>query len=293
MKRLNYTLKELCRHNKDGSYQTQADRRRILSLIADTLESLGFKKMSATSLKRKHGIALFKHWDKEKVSVGTIKNRMACLRWWAEKINKPGVVFKTNEEYFKILDQKVECRSHQPVNRAWELAEAHLEKVEDDYAALSLRLRHEFGLRREESIKFIVSYADQGDRIALKGSWAKGGRDRTIPVLHESQRQLLDDIAKKTGKRSLISSDRNYKQQLERNNHYISKANLKFCHGLRHAYAQRRYLEITGWLCPLAGGPTRRELTDDQRKIDHRARQIITQELGHKRLDVLYNYIGK
>ena len=292
MKRLNYTLKELCRHNKDGSYQTQADRKRILSLIADTLDSLGFKKMSATSLKQKHSLALFKHWHSEGVSVGTIKNRMACLRWWASKINKPGVVFKTNEEYFKASNLEVQRRSHQKENKAWELTKAHLEKVEDDYTALSLRLRYEFGLRREESIKFIVSDADQGDRIALKGSWAKGGKDRTIPVLHQSQRQLLDDISKKSGKRSLISLDLNYKQQLNHNNNIIKKANLKFCHGLRHAYAQRRYLELTGWLCPKAGGPSRRELTSDQREVDNRARKAITKELGHGRLDVLYNYIG-
>jgi Phage integrase, N-terminal len=35
MRDLNYDLKQLCRHNRDGSYATQADREHILDLIAD------------------------------------------------------------------------------------------------------------------------------------------------------------------------------------------------------------------------------------------------------------------
>ena len=30
---------------------------------------------------------------------GTIKNRMSCLRWWAEKVNKRGVVAGSNDFY--------------------------------------------------------------------------------------------------------------------------------------------------------------------------------------------------
>jgi hypothetical protein len=47
---------------------------------------------------------------------------------------------------------------------------------------MSLRLQAAFGLRREEAVKFQPSYADRGDRLALKASWCKGGRAREIPV---------------------------------------------------------------------------------------------------------------
>ena len=43
--------------------------------------------------------------------------------------------------------------------------------------------------RREEAIKFTPSYADRGDRLAVKGSTAKGGRPREVPVLTHSQRR--------------------------------------------------------------------------------------------------------
>ena len=54
-------------------------------------------------------------------------------------------------------------------------------------------------------------------------------------------------------------------------------------HGLRHAYAQQRYFELTGWKTPVAGGPTSDSLTTDQRALDSKARAMISCELGHAR----------
>ena len=76
MRNLNYELKQLCHRNRDGSYATQADRARILDLIANQLHELGYKDMRATSLKPKHVEALVERWKAESLSPGTIKNRM-------------------------------------------------------------------------------------------------------------------------------------------------------------------------------------------------------------------------
>jgi len=58
-----------------------------------------------------------------------------------------------------------------------------LAQITDPYVRISLMLQQEFGLRREEAIKFQPAYADKRDHIQLKGSWTKGGRERTIPIL--------------------------------------------------------------------------------------------------------------
>ena len=54
-------------------------------------------------------------------------------------------------------------------------------------------------------------------------------------------------------------------------------------HGLRHAYAQNRYEELTGWKAPAAGGPDSKSLTPEQRELDREARLTISRELGHER----------
>jgi hypothetical protein len=43
MKDLNYQLMTLCRENRDGSFSTQATRRRILDLIAHQLHALDYQ----------------------------------------------------------------------------------------------------------------------------------------------------------------------------------------------------------------------------------------------------------
>jgi len=73
----------------------------------------------------------------------------------------------------------------------------------------SLRPKHVEGLVRHwlenevaaGTIKFIPSYADQGDRLTLKPSWTKGGKARTIPIRTPEQREVLDRAHKLAGSR--------------------------------------------------------------------------------------------
>jgi hypothetical protein len=64
-------------------------------------------------------------------------------------------------------------------------------------------------------------------------------------------------------------------------------------HGLRHAYAQNRYEELTGWRAPTAGGPDSKSLSPEQREIDREARLTISRELGHEREAVSAAYLGR
>lgn len=287
MRDLNYQLKALCEQNRDGSYGTQHRRRYLLNKIADQLYELGFRCMRATSLKQKHVHALLQHWRDEGLSTGTIKNRMAALRWWAYKVNKHSVVAASNAHY-GIAERTFICTE----SKARNISEAQLAKITDPYTRLSLRLQSEFGLRREESIKFTVSYADRGDHLMLKPSWTKGGKARQIPIRSEAQRQLLDEIATFAGSASLIPPDKQYIQQRRVYVRQVMNAGLDRMHGLRHQYAQRRFREIAGFACPVAGGPARSALTPAQRELDQKARKVISRELGHERSQIVSVYTG-
>jgi site-specific recombinase XerC len=83
---------KICKHSHEGSFETRVGRERQLSAIANQLHELGFRQLKATSLKQKHVQTLVDLWLKQGLSPGTIKNRMSCLRWWAEKVNKRAVV---------------------------------------------------------------------------------------------------------------------------------------------------------------------------------------------------------
>ena len=288
MKDLNYQLKNLCRRNRDGSYSTQANRARMLDLMANQLHTLGYRRMLARSLKPKHVAALVKLWREQAVSVGTIKNRIATLRWWAEKVNKQNVIARDNAAY------GVESRSLiADVSKAQELDESKLDKISDPYVRMSVRLQAAFGLRREEAIKFQPAYAMRGDHIALKSSWTKGGRARTIPITNEAQRELLEEARSLAKGGSLIPSELMYIKQLRRYERQTLQAGLRKLHGLRHAYAQRRYEALTGQPCPACGGKSRRELSEAELQADQSARLQISGELGHARESITRTYLGR
>jgi hypothetical protein len=285
MQDLNYELKQLCARNRDGSFATQANRERILTLIANQLREMGFVNMRAHSLKARHVEALVQRWLAEGLSAGTLKNRMATLRWWAEKIGKPNVVAKSNETY-GIPDRRYVTN----VSKARQLTSGDLAQVSDPYTRMSLQLQAAFGLRRKESIKIQPTWADRGDMLMLKASWGKGKRAREIPIRNAEQRRVLDEVKRFAGKGSLIPVEMSYVEQLRRFEYQCDRAGIHRVHGHRHQYAQERYRELTGWSAPAAGGPRSRELTREQKTLDREARLTITGELGHAREQVTAIY---
>lgn len=286
------------KRNRDGSHATQANRHRMLQQVANQLHELGYKKMHASDLKGRHVQALVERWTREEIAPASIKNRMSALRWWAEKVGRSSVIARENAHY-GIPDRTYVTNK----SKAQTVSEEALSKVKDPFVAMSLELQSAFGLRREEAIKFVPSYADKGDLICLKASWTKGGREREIPIRNAKQREVLDRAHKLAGRGSLIPQSRTYIQHLKVYERHTANAGLSKMHGLRHEYAQTRYQEITdelakerglssGWSAPAAGGPEKKKLSALQKSIDLDARAKVSLELGHERTQITSVYLG-
>lgn len=289
MKDLNYEISRLCREHRDGSRATQAARHRSLDQMAEQLHELGFKHIKGPKgLKEKHVLALVENWQATGITDATMKNRMSHLRWVAKSAGMPHLVQRDNDGYGIGRRQFVTNEDRALVFKPEQIA-----ALPDPYVRLSAELQREFGLRREEAMKFIPSWADQGDHIRLKDSWTKGGRPREIPVLTEAQRELLDRAKAFAPKYSLIPAERSYIQHVKVFERQMEAVGLGKSHGARHGYAQARYETLTGWKAPAAGGPTSRELSEEQRPIDLEARLKISRELGHEREQITAVYLGR
>jgi integrase len=288
MRTLNRDFKLMCQRNRDGSFATQHDRERLLTMVANQLHEDGFKNLRAQGIRTKHIEHLVNRWQAEGASTGTMKNRMSALRWMAEKIGKENIVARDNAAY-GIADRRFVTNE----SKAKELDQGKLDKVSDPYTAMSLRLQEAFGLRREESIKIQPGWADRGDMLVLKSTWTKGGKAREIPILNEIQREMLNQAKALADKGSLIPVEMSYKDQLNRFKAQTAFAGIDRVHGFRHAYAQARYAELTGWKAPAAGGPTSKQLSPKQKAIDRQARLTISRELGHEREQITAVYLGR
>jgi hypothetical protein len=284
-----YDIRNLLQRSRENSYATRGDRADILELCARQLRELGFKEVRVRTFGLRHVNRLVKLWISQNLSTGTIYNRLAACRWLAEKANRGHVLPPRND--FWDLEPRHTVAT---VSKAQVITEAQIAQIPDPWVQWSVRLQVAYGLRREEALKIRPWQADQGDHVALQASWCKGGRAREIPITKPEQRQLLDALKMwvPTKRSSLIPAHLTYIEQRRRYDRLTREVGLHHLHGARHAFAQSRLAEETGYDAPVAGGPSRRTMTREERARDTEARRVVSRELGHGRYQIIGNYCG-
>jgi site-specific recombinase XerD len=274
-------------HNRDGSYETQRARKNRLHQISHDLVDGGYKLRHISGFRTKHIIYLVNHWKEQNLSAGTMKNRMTDIRWLCEKLNKAHIV-SSNKELG--IDNRIYVTND---DKSIKVTNEQIDNIKSPYIKLSLQLQELFGLRREESMKFKPFVADKGDKLELQSSWCKGGKARSIPIGTKEQRDLIDKIKifLEQAHLSLIPEDKTYKTHKKLYEKQLIRAGIHKAHGLRHRYAQKLYLEKTGWECPARGGPLKKELSGVQKEIDLKTRLEISKVLGHERISITDVYL--
>ena len=89
---------------------------------------------------------------------------------------------------------------------------------------------------------------------------------------------------------SMIPQEKTFIQWLRFYDRETRLAGNKNMHGLRHAYAQKRYFELTGHKSPICGGP--KPASRQEKDLDLFARKTISQELDHARVQITRAYLG-
>ncbi|MBF6042302.1 integrase domain-containing protein [Pseudomonas sp. P154a] len=188
-------------------------------------------------------------------------------------------------------------QDQQQVRRVLEaLGEQHHERV----AAIVL-LARATGMRLREAILAdlprLQREAAHLGRINIQDG-TKGGRSgASAPrwvVANEAVKAALQ-LARYTSlprSRNLLARDESYAVFLHQTvlpaRETLHEHGLKGFHELRAAYACERYEQLTGHTAPVNGGHCYRI----DRDLDQQARQQISLELGHNRIDVVSAYIG-
>ena len=291
---LDYVYQE---QDRTGSYATRQARESHLRIFVQTIYDSGYNPKPKNT-RPKHIELALTNWAEGDIARRTIDNRLSTLRWFAAEIGKPNIVKRTNDEY-KMLPPREKPNY---TDKARSLDRGSLDKVRDPLTHMSLILQREFGLRQKEAIMIRPHEADRGDRIHLQDSWAKGGNPRDVRLTTLGQRQALDEAkALVPPGRALIPGDKDFHQQRNIYKAQTRRAGLSNMHGLRHAYAQRRYRTLTrrldpngeGWHCPARGGLPQKDLSKENYRIDVQARTQISEEMGHERLRITYVYLGR
>lgn len=167
--------------------------------------------------------------------------------------------------------------------------------------AAIILLARETGMRLREAILAdlprLQREAEQLGRINIQDG-TKGGRSgasapRWIKA-NEAVKTALQFArdASPPGSRNLLDREESYANFLQQSvrpaRETLQKNGLKGFHELRAAYACERYEQLTGHAVPVNGG----QCYCIDRGLDYKARQQISHELGHNRIDVVSAYIG-
>lgn len=202
-----------------------------------------------------------------------------------------------------LVGERSHVRTEAPggVDRtALQTATVSMKQAGLERAAAVSELAREFGMREKEAILGNLERWQQetqryGAINIIEGT--KGGRghevDRWVAVTSTGMDALKYALAvSPAGSNNLLAPNETYigfvHGELNTAREHLKEAGIATYHDLRAAYACERYEQITGHAAPV--------LTDGtmtaSREIDLEARQILTQELGHGRTDVVAAYIG-
>ena len=173
----------------------------------------------------------------------------------------------------------------------------------NDRMSAIVELQRELGLRLKESClinaKDVYKQAIEHGNVKIEDG-TKGGREREIPITSESQIEALRVAADQQGKHhSMTPVDQTYIQFQRDMYREVGRG----MHGERHHYAQDRYEQLAGVKCPVAAGIEHKDRhdfiakelnisKDEARKLDHEARMIVSNELGHGRIQITNSYLG-
>lgn len=280
---------QVLKHNKDGSYRTQNDRRVVIMDVVKSIYAAGYQLEHVRYLKRRHVQHMIAQWQNSgAVGAGSLKNRLSHIRWLMRKLNKENVV--PNNDALGIPKRRYVTNE----DKSRELIAGDLKRIADPTMRLILRGQQLFGLRVEESLKIQPHLADAGQYLHVVKT--KGGRERVVPILTDEQRQWIAQckaiaLYKHS---SMIPEGVSYKTYRKRFSKCCEKANINKLHGLRHHYAQQRFATIAGFPCTVKNGPTRSTMTTEQRCMNTVMRLIVSQELGHSRIHSITSlYLGK
>ncbi|UEB96681.1 integrase domain-containing protein [Pseudomonas sp. HN2] len=181
------------------------------------------------------------------------------------------------------------------------IAQALSELGQQSRVSAIVLLARETGMRLREAILAdllrLKREARQLGKINIQDG-TKGGRSgasapRWIAVTDQVRGALnrASEVSP-SGSRNLLAPDESYKDFMQTvvrpARDLLHEQGVKGFHELRAAYACERYEQLTGFPAPVNGGRGHRE---DQ-ELDQRAREQISHELGHNRIDVVSAYIG-
>jgi len=242
--------------------------------------------------------------NEEEIAVSTATNRISSVNVVLEIIR--GDCKVRINEISKALERK-RCYIRRSAPDGMDISQVHMlhkELIASGHprSAAIVLLARSTGMRLRECILADlprITREDANNRINIQDG-CKGGRSgafapRWISVTDEILYAL--NYARQVspvGSRNLLAPDETYirfiRREVNPSRTIMKLHGVKGPHELRAAFACDRYKSLVGTAAPVFPYPERADIQD--RDTVRAARQVISRELGHERLEVTNSYLG-
>jgi hypothetical protein len=267
-------LVKILKQNPENGFETRRKRQAALMQACGILFE-DFRLQSLRNLKPKHVKRLLQAWAH--VSPGETANRMAHLRWLANKLGKMLLIPESNRDLG--IERRVR---HERAGKfvAPDRFEEILARLRRENDRLQLMSGRWFGMRFKEAALFRPNLDVDGNRLWIKRG-TKGGRPRYIWLVWPEQHAHLAELRRAIPDRlgCLVDKDKTYENW--RTATYkrfraagLSRSDGDVFHDLRRTWADQELARLR------AKGHSVEE-----------AAKIVSKRLGHNRLEVLRWYL--
>ena len=290
----------LADHYGHGKFSTRASHEERWQQFVSFLKHEGIKDARHISLQAIENYAtnLRQLVEQEEMKVAYAQNLLSTVNVVMEAMRKDKVLAIKPAQW---VGNRSNVRTTVPISLERSRTDAPFYRLflnGEERTLYVARLTRTFGLRFKEAsllnTRQALRQAKQLGRINITQG-TKGGRgkgvDRWVPV-DKYQIDLLQEAARLQDKAdNLIPPDNSYIQWRDHAYYQWRTVNkdtgIKGFHDMRAAYACERYQALTGFPAPVVTGVRQANKT-----LDTQARVLLSQELGHNRLDVIAAYIG-
>lgn len=295
-------IDKIFRHTRQGSYGTRARYRGTCINFGKFLADR-YKMQNVKNLGDKHVVAYIKHRQEQGLAPKTIKNDLAAIRYLHDQLPRTRNNLSSNQKLQQKYSLKFEKTPNIKGNRAWTQQEYEnakniaIQQGKPDYAHI-LTLARTMGLRITEAVAVSRAQAERALREGIYhvGKEAKNGKERDVPLSLEVRRVFQEKL-KETARGNRLFIDvkagekthevvyraekwledirgRAETQEGRESRWWHDKSTPPLTyHGLRYSYVQERmeHLQNEGFSRDAAA-------------------QIVSQEVGHERIEVISIY---
>lgn len=298
MSRAGQTALDRAAADRELSFSSAATNAERWSLFTAFAKEQGINRMEhiTTGLVQQYGQGLANQVEAGQLAAATAQNRVSAVNSVMQ--------LATKQQWQSVsptrdcgIAQRCAVRSESPAaldRSVYNAAHGLVREQASVRSASVVELARELGLRsKEASLLDARSALAQAHKISFVTitEGTKGGRSRDVPITSEKQLSALSRAAEAQGSaRAVMAPEQDWKSwrngELRDAREIVKSETGGGLHDLRAAYTCERYEQLTGNQAPVAGGEIR------DRGSDLAAREQISSELGHGRIDVVSEYIG-